>query len=142
MIRLYATILVLLSTLTILSTTILAQANYAGGGGGGYGSYTISTGTMATLPDSIKGVVFDVSVYPNPLRSNDVFKAKILGAKMGEKLTLIISDIIGTRLLVEQVEVSDELIINVPYERLSKGIYLITFQYKSHKITRRFNYTN
>ncbi len=142
MTKIYSTILILVFLLSVFSLSSSAQAGYQGGEGGGYGSLAISTGTVASLPDSLKTSTFDVNVYPNPLRSNDIFKAKITGAKMGEKVTFIISDLIGTRIVVDQVEVTDEVIISIPSERLSKGIYLITFQYKNSKISRRFSYTN
>lgn len=142
MTKVYSTIIFLVFSLVLFSVSAQAQAGYQGGEGGGYGSLAISTGTFAALPDSIKPPAFDVNVYPNPLRSNDIFKAKISGARMGEKVTFTVSDLIGTRIVVDQVEVSDEVIISIPTERLSKGIYLITFQYKNFKISRRFNFTN
>jgi hypothetical protein len=142
--KLYYNILKL-SMVFIFSSICLvtfAQANYSGGKGGGYASYSLNSGTFVNPADTLITSIFDVTVYPNPLRSNDVFKAKITGGNQNEKISIVVSDLIGTKLLVENVDLADEIIINIPFDRLSKGIYLITFQYNNHKITRRFSFTN
>lgn len=125
----------------LFGAAVSAQAHYAGGSGGGYASTAIGNSTFVLVGDSISTKVFDVTVFPNPLTSNDIFKAKFTGLKHSEKISIVVSDMIGSRLLVEQVDANDEIIINLPTERLSKGIYLITFQHNNHKITRRFNYS-
>ena len=133
----------LIALITFQFTAVVnAQAHYSGGTGGGYASTAIGNSTFAFQGDSITTKAFDVTVFPNPLTSNDVFKAKFTGLKHTEKISIVVSDMIGSRLMVEQVDASDEITINLPIDRLSKGIYLITFQHNNHKITRRFNYSN
>lgn len=126
----------------LLGNNVFGQAYYSGGQGGGYSTTTISNSTSAFIGDSITAKKFDVTVFPNPLTSNDIFKAKLTGINQSEKVSIIVTDMIGSKIFMDKVEASDELTINLPYERLSKGIYLIIFQHNNHKITRRFNYNN
>lgn len=136
--KIYLSILILV----IFSAIADAQAHYSGGAGGGYASTTIGSSTSVFFGDSLSNKSFDVTIFPNPLTSTDILKAKLSGIKHTEKVSIVVTDMIGTRLLVEKVDVSDEIVINLPFERLSKGIYLITFQHNNHKITRRFNFNN
>ena len=117
-----------------------AQVYYSGGAGGPHASTAIGTGTYIMPSDSLPVNLFDVTIFPNPLGSNDVFKARFSGVKQGETISVVVTNLIGSKLLVEDIEVSNGVVINLPYERLSKGIYLITFSYKTHKISRRFSY--
>jgi hypothetical protein len=136
--KIYLSILILV----IFTALAGAQAHYSGGAGGGYASTAIGNSTSVFLGDSLTNKSFDVTIFPNPLTSADILKAKLTGINQTEKVSIVVTDMIGTRLLVEKVDVSDEIVINLPFERLSKGIYLITFQYNNHKITRRFNFSN
>jgi hypothetical protein len=123
------------------STLTKAQADYSGGEGGGYSSHSISISTSVMFPDSTSVAIFDVTVYPNPVKRDDVFKAKLTGIKPGNKVQIVLTDLIGSRLLIEEVDVTPEYEITLPYDKMSKGIYLITFQHNNQKITRRFNLT-
>lgn len=125
-----------------LSYSASAQVYYSGGAGGGYASAVISAGTFVLPSDSLPVNLFDVTVFPNPLSSNDVFKARFSGIKEGETVSVVVTNLIGSKLFDEDLEVNNGVVINLPYERLSKGIYLITFRYKTHKISRRFSYIN
>lgn len=134
----------LLVTVLIISSsiTLSAQANYSGGQGGGYSSFTIGNSTFVESGDSLINQNFAATVYPNPLTSNSILKAKISGIQSGEKISVIVTNMIGSRILAEEIENTNEITINLPQERLTKGIYLITFRYKNNKITRRFTYSN
>ena len=132
----------IISVLLLISNGLAnAQASYAGGVGGGYSSTAIIQGTLSSSADSIIKKNFDATIFPNPLKNNDVLKAKFSGINNGGKVTIIISDMIGTRLYAEEVDILSELTINVPFDKLTKGVYLITFQYNSNRITRRFNFS-
>ena len=136
--------IVLLVTGLIISSsiTLSAQANYTGGQGGGYSTITIGNGTIAALGDSIITKNFDATVYPNPLSSDGVLKARITGIQPGEKVLVVVTNMIGSRILSQEIEISSEITIDIPSNKLTKGIYLITFQFQNKKITRRFSYTN
>lgn len=136
----YRVVLFVLNIIFGLNSSLLAQANYSGGSGGGYSSYAISASTSIQTEIELSKKSFDVSIFPNPLKSSDVLKAKISGVEARQKITVIVTDMIGSRLLVEEVEAASEITINIPHERLSKGIYLITFQIPNGKVTRRFSY--
>ena len=135
------TILLSLYMVVQLTEQSVAQASYAGGQGGGYASTAISTGTFVNTNDTILSSQFDANIYPNPLKGSEVLKAKLSGYEYGKKVTVIITDIIGSRLIVEEIDVSDEITINFPHDRLNKGIYLITFQYNNRRISRRLSYS-
>ena len=124
-----------------LSFNASAQT-YSGASGGGYASSTIGAGTFIMPNDSLLVNVFDATVFPNPLGANEEFKARFSGVKNGELISVVVSNLIGSKLLVDKIKVTDEAVIDLPYDKLSKGIYLITFQYKTNRITRRFNYIN
>ncbi|MDD2549283.1 MAG: T9SS type A sorting domain-containing protein [Bacteroidales bacterium] len=119
-----------------------AQLQYSGGAGGGYASTSIGAGMHVTPADSLPTPTFGATVYPNPLSVNDVFKAKFTGVNDGETVSVVVSNLIGSRLFADDLEVSSETTINLPHERFSKGIYLITFTYKTSRITCRFSYMN
>lgn len=124
------------------SISLSAQANYSGGVGGGYSSVTIGNATIASLGDSLPTKTFDATVYPNPLSSNGVLKSRISGIEPGEKISVVVTNMIGSRIFSQEIEISNEITIDIPSEKLTKGIYLITFQFQNRKITRRFTYTN
>ena len=125
-----------------LVQSVSAQVQFSGGAGGGYASAAIGAGTLVMPVDTLPTPIFDVTVYPNPLSVNSVFKAKFTGVDNGETVSVVVSNLIGSRLFIEDVKVTDGTVINLPYDRLSKGIYLITFTYNSNRITRRFNFIN
>jgi hypothetical protein len=132
---------------TVICITLLthsgytyAQGSYHGGLGGGYASYTLSTSTSINNPEQTVNKKLDVTVYPNPLSSSESLKAKLTGFPIGKKVNVVITDMIGSRLHFEEIEASDEITVNISHEKFSKGIYLITFQHNSIKITRRFSY--
>lgn len=124
------------------SVSTYAQANYAGGQGGGYSSTTIGNSTLANLGDSLEIKTFDANIYPNPLTSSQTLKARITGIQQGEKVQVIVTNMIGSRILSQEFEVTNEISIEIPKEKLSKGIYLITFKHLSKKVTRRFSFSS
>jgi hypothetical protein len=134
--------LLITGLLIITSLTLSAQANYAGGQGGGYSSYTIGNSTFAEPGDSLFNKNFDVTVYPNPLTASSLLKAKVSGIQPGEKISVVVTNMIGSRILAEEIENSNEITIDISSKKLTKGIYLITFKHKNNKITRRFTYSN
>jgi FAD synthase len=136
-IRLAMAICIILFTYTNSS---FAQGSYSGGQGGGYSSYAIGTGTSVITEVQIENKKIEATIYPNPLSSSDVLKAKLLGFPIGQKINVVITDMIGSRLHFEEIEIADEVTINLSHDRFSKGIYLITFQHNNLKITRRFSY--
>jgi hypothetical protein len=119
-----------------------AQGAYSGGAGGGYASYTISSSTSINQPETSVTKKLDVTIYPNPLSSSESLKAKLSGFPIDQKVSVVITDMIGSRLHFEEIDVADEITLNISHDRFTKGIYLITFQYNSIKITRRFSYKN
>jgi hypothetical protein len=123
-------------------SNVNAQAAYSGGAGGGYASVSVSMNTAVFPADPFSNSTFEVTIYPNPLGKDQIFKAKISGFNANSKLKITISDMIGYQIHFEEVDVSSEVTINLPYERLTKGIYLVTFQHNNTKVTRRFSYTN
>ena len=129
----YNIALLAISLLFGLNFSLYAQANYSGGSGGGYSFYSISTVTSIQSELELEKKGFDASIFPNPLKSTDVLKARLTGFDAGQKVTVIVTDMIGSRLLVEEVEAASEVTINIPHERLTKGIYLITFQFPNSK---------
>jgi len=139
-----------LKQLALLTTFIVglipsgtyAQASYSGGQGGGYAAASTNPSSFVNPDDSLFNEKFDANIYPNPLRVNDKLKAKLSGFETGKKVTVIITDIIGSRLLVEEFEASEEITISFPKDRLSKGVYLVTFKYKNTKISRRLSYAD
>lgn len=140
--NLYKIVLLVTGLIISSSITLSAQSNYYGGQGGGYSSVTIGNGTIATIGDSIATKNFDATVYPNPLSSSDVLKAKINGIEPGEKVSIVVTNMIGSKILTQEIEISSEIAIDIPSDKLTKGIYLITFQFQNKKITRRFSFTN
>jgi hypothetical protein len=119
-----------------------AQANYNGGQAGGYASVSVSLGTSVTIGDSFTTPLFEVSVFPNPLKKGQALKYRIRNVEYGSKVTVMVSDILGNRLLVKVLEVSfDDSELGIPHDKMTKGIYLITFQNAKSKITRRISYT-
>lgn len=130
-------------TLLALCTSLAsAQANYNGGQAGGYASVSVSLGTSVAIADSLTTRPFDASVFPNPLKKGQPLKYRIRNAVAGSKVTVMISDLLGNRLLVKELEVSfEDSELPLPYEKMARGIYLITFQNAKSKITRRVSYT-
>ncbi len=126
----------------LASAESFAQANYSGGQGGGYAATSTNPTSFVNPDDSLFNEKFDANIYPNPLRANDKLKAKFSGFETGKKVSIIITDIIGSRLLVKEIETSEEITINFPKDRLSKGVYLVTFKYKNTKISRRLSYAD
>ncbi len=124
------------------SLNSIAQASYSGGQGGGYSSQSISLSNNSITDDQLVKKTFDATVFPNPLNANETLKARISGFKPEQQIIIIVSDLIGSRLHVATVNAASEISISIPNERLSKGIYLVTFQHGNSKITKRFTYTN
>lgn len=125
----------------LLFSVSYGQSSYNGGQGGGYASTSISVSTSIVSDNPQPAKAFDFSIYPNPIRSDQTLKAKIQGIDANEKIILLVTDMIGSKVFKEEVEVSSEISINLPMEKLKKGIYLITIQYKHQKLTRRFSFT-
>jgi hypothetical protein len=124
--------------LLLLSTTIKGQASYVGGLGGGYSMVEVTTGTTGI--EDIPNSSFEVIIYPNPLSKNQILKAKINGFEKNSKIKVVVSNMIGLQVFIQEFDVASEISINLPFEKLSKGIYLISFQHSKNKITRRFSY--
>jgi hypothetical protein len=126
--------------LSFFSINASAQAAFSGGQGGGYATLPISISTSVTPIEQPQVKVLDFSVYPNPVRNDQILKAKIQGIDLNEKIKITVSDMIGSRIHSEELDALSEITINLPMDKLKKGIYLITIQHKHHKITRRFSF--
>lgn len=112
--------------------------SYQGGEGAGYDSLPISVNT--SISTSINQQLFDFSIYPNPITTGQILKAKIQGVEGTEKVKVTVLDMIGSKVYSDEVEASTDLSLDIPLNKLRKGIYLITLQYKHHKVTRRFTF--
>ena len=132
---------IILLGLVMLSSLASAQASYIGGIGGGYASLSISSSTSVFSIDQTPVKTFDFSVFPNPLRSNQTLKLKIQGVDSETKLEVIVSDMIGSKIHTEEIISAAEVSVNLPIERMKKGIYLITLKYNKNKVTHRFSYS-
>jgi hypothetical protein len=126
--------------LIFVSTIIKGQASFVGGLGGGYSMVEVTTGTTGIV--DIPTNSFEVTIFPNPVSKNQVLKAKINGFEKNSKIKIVVSDMIGFQIFIQEVDIASEISINLPFEKLSKGIYLISFQHSKNKITRRFSYTD
>ncbi len=127
----------------LCANNVKAQANYNGGQAGGYASVSVSLLTSVAIGDSFVTQPFEASVYPNPLKKGQVLKYRIRNVDFGSKVTVMVSDILGNRLLTQEIEVNiDDSELALPQEKMAKGIYLITFQSAKSKITRRISYTD
>lgn len=134
--------LICFTLLVFCANPASAQANYNGGQAGGYASVSVLLGTSVAIGDSLTTPQFEASVFPNPLKKGQALKYRIRNVGSGSKVTVMISDILGNRLLVKELEVSfDDSELAIPHEKMAKGIYLITFQSAKSKITRRVSYT-
>lgn len=133
-------IIIALALLNCLSLKSFAQAAFTGGEGGGYAMIPLSVNTSIPPADQ-SSKTFDFSVFPNPLSSDQILKAKIQGVESGQTVKVTVSDMIGSRVHFEEVESASEISVNLPKNRIKKGIYLITIEYKHQKITRRFSYS-
>jgi len=120
------------------SSNLKGQASFIGGLGGGYSMVEVTTGTTGIV--EIPTNSFEVTIFPNPVSKNQVLKAKVSGFEKNSKIKIVVSDMIGFQIFIQEVDVASEISINLPFEKLSKGIYLISFQHSKSKITRRFSY--
>jgi hypothetical protein len=129
--------------LALCANKASAQANYNGGQAGGYASINVSFLSSVTIGDSLVARQFEASVYPNPIKKGQALKYRIRNVDFGSKVTVIVSDILGNRLLTQEIEVNiDDSELALPQEKMAKGIYLVTFQSSKSKITRRISYTD
>ncbi|MFP4556222.1 MAG: T9SS type A sorting domain-containing protein [Bacteroidales bacterium] len=138
--RLKQVALIIALIIGLTSTETFAQANYSGGQGGGYAATSTNPNTFVNPNDTILNKMFEADIYPNPLKSNDKLKAKLSNFEPTKRVSVIITDIIGSKLLVKEIEASEEITINFPHDRLSKGIYLVTFKHNNNKVSRRLSY--
>jgi hypothetical protein len=75
---------------------------------------------------------FDFYVFPNPNNTQKLFIKKLSNKMENNKVTISIKDISGKCLWVEQKNIDDEIILNLPL--LSNGIYLLSINQETHKL--------
>lgn len=136
--KLLIVLLAALVTSLLNNNPLFAQANFAGGKGGGYGLLEVKT-DMTSVGDELN-TSFEATIFPNPIEKNQVLRVRLNGVEQKSKVKIVISDMIGFQVFVQEMEVTTEFDIHLPYEKLTKGIYLISFQYSKNKITRRLSY--
>jgi hypothetical protein len=115
------------------------QASYNGGQAGGYAAFSVSLGgTSIPIGDSLITKQFDALVFPNPIKRGQLIKCRIKNFDAYSKLTVILIDVLGNKLMVDNFEIiTDEVLLPLPIEKMVKGIYLITFHNSKSKVTRR-----
>lgn len=124
--------------LVLFSYSANAQANFGGGKGGGYASQNVSLATSVALPDTLLSKNFDVAVFPNPIRKGDALKCRIRNAEKGSKTYVYVNDLLGNRVGTYEIDKETfEVELLLPFNNMSKGIFLITFQNGKSRVTRR-----
>ncbi len=124
--------------LFLCSFSAKAQANYSGGQGSGYASINVSTITSVTIQDTLLFKNFDVVVFPNPIRKGDALKCRIRNAEKGSKTYAYVNDLLGNRVGTYEIDKETfEVELLLPFNNMSKGIFLITFHNGKSRVTRR-----
>ncbi len=127
-----------LGALILFSYSANAQANFSGGKGGGYASQNVSLTTSVAMPDTILYKNFDVAVFPNPIRKGVALKCRIRNAEKGSKTYVYVNNLLGNRVGTYEIDKETiEVDLLLPFNNMSKGIFLITFQNGKSRVTRR-----
>lgn len=114
-----------------------SQAIYTGGEGGGYASLSISSQTFVStekqMDQSLK-----VNVYPNPISQFKEINASSSDFTFGQTVTLSIYDLLGNLVDRREYEIFEKSIsLTLPWEKLSKGLYLFVFKVDRKTVTVR-----
>jgi len=121
----------------IISVKGFSQAIYTGGEGGGYTSLSVSTQTDIQT-DKIVEPELKVSIYPNPISEYKEINASSIDFIIGQSFTLRIYDLLGNLIDKSEYQISEQIItLNLPWSKMSKGMYLFVFKVDKRTTTVR-----
>lgn len=128
----------MLAALLLPVFSAMGQAHYGGGQGGGYASVNVTISTYAAISDTLTNRNFDASVFPNPVKKGEALRLRLKNTDRGSKTRVLVNDMLGNRIVAYEIERgAGESEIILPFDKMGRGLYLITFQNGKSRVTRR-----
>jgi hypothetical protein len=119
----------------LLAGQLFAQTPYKGGQGDGYDSDAISL--TLSLNETVQKI--DFSISPNPVKSGQTVKIKLLGKQGDQKYRIRLIDIIGNSLLEKEFMANQSFMFDLQDSKLNPGLYIIEIRKNNLFSRKRLN---